>query len=185
MGKYDEKHSSEWVGPFLPDVRITEVENKETGEKGKGYGWTRDEANRDAFQTLKSADKDDRDYTPGSSGSGGSGGGGSSCCYITTACLDAMGLPQDSLEMKAIKALTKEHILKSFQGKKDYILYGRKAPAIVQAIDARNDSCEIWKRVYSSLRNITNIVFSGNYQKGHQQYKDLVLGLENEFVKPC
>ncbi len=115
------------------------------------------------------------------SGSGGSSDSGA-CCYITTACLDAMDLPIDSLEMKAMKTLTKEHILKSFSGKRDYILYGRKAPNVVQAIRARSDSHEIWERVYETLREITSTVFSRDYGKAHQQYRDLVLGLESKYA---
>jgi len=107
----------------------------------------------------------------------------SGCCYITSACLDSMGLPRTSLEMKAMKLLTKDYILKSFQGKKDYILYGRKAPGIVEAIKARPDSRRIWEEVYGTLKEITSTIISGDYQKGHSQYKGLVLGLEAKFAK--
>jgi hypothetical protein len=106
-----------------------------------------------------------------------------SCCYITSACLDAMHLPRDSLEMKAMKLLTREHILKTFAGKRDYVAYGRKAPAIVSAIRSREDSQRIWERVYETLRNITATITSGDYQQGHAQYKDLVLRLESEFAR--
>lgn len=115
-------------------------------------------------------------HSKGSHSNHSKGGGGG--CYITTACLDALSLPKDSLEMIAMKVLTKEHILKSFQGKKDYITYGRKAPVIVQAIESRDDSQDIWKRVYGALKNITSAVLSSDYERAHQQYKDLVLGLE-------
>ena len=115
-----------------------------------------------------------------SSGSSSSDSG--ACCYITTACLDAMGLPIDSLEMRAMKTLTKEHILKSFSGKRDYILYGRKAPKVVEAIKTRSDSNEIWKVVYETLREITSTVLSMDYGKAHQQYRELVLGLESKYA---
>jgi len=106
-----------------------------------------------------------------------------SCCYITSACLDSMKLPRTSLEMKAMKVLTKDHILKSFSGKRDYIAYGRKAPAIVGAINSRPDSQKIWAQVYNSLKQVAVRVFAGEYVEGHGQYKALVLALENRFVK--
>ncbi len=121
-----------------------------------------------------------RKYSKGSHSKHSKGGGGG--CYITTACLDAIGLPRDSLEMKAMEVLTKEHILKSFQGKKDYVIYGRKAPLIVQAIKSRDDSQDVWKRVYGTLRNITSAVLSSDNERAHKQYKDLVLGLEKEYL---
>ena len=97
-----------------------------------------------------------------------------SCCFITTACLRALGKPQDSLEFRAMKVLTKEHILKSMQGKRDYVRYGRQAPKIVQAIEARPDANEIWRGVYKTLGEVADFVLSGRREEGYQSYKQLV-----------
>lgn len=105
----------------------------------------------------------------------------SSGCHITTACLEAMGLPM-GLEMRTMKELTREHILKTFSGKREFVLYGRKAPAIVQAIEARSDAHNVWERVYDRLKVVTSSVLSKDYETAHGQYRDLVLGLEREFV---
>lgn len=111
----------------------------------------------------------------------GSSSSGRSCCYLTTACLDAMGIPQEeSQELEAIKLVTKEHIMKSRQGKRDYILYRRKAPRIVSGIEARSDSKEIWGRVYERLRDITRTISDGDLERGYQSYKSLVIGLEGQ-----
>lgn len=105
-----------------------------------------------------------------------------SCCYITSACLDDLAIPRTSPEMRAMKTLTKNHILKSFGGIKDYVRYGMIAPPIVESIRAREDSKEIWQRVYACLGDVVQAVSSGNYEQGYQKYKDLVLGLESKFV---
>jgi hypothetical protein len=174
-----EIHSSETALPFGigPTIRTTKIINTKTGEVvAEGAGDDRKEANRNA-----------RSRIPSSSGSGGSSRGCSSDsnggCYITTACLDAMDLPRNSLEMQAMKILTKEHILKSFSGKVDYVRYGKKAPGIVQAIESREDAPVIWKGVYERLKEVTTNVLSGAYARAHEQYKDLVLGLEKQFAK--
>ena len=112
---------------------------------------------------------------------GGGPPGGSYKCHLTTACLKALNLPEDSLEFKAMKILTKEHILKSRQGKRDYILYNRNSPRIVNEIETRNDSQEIWRKVYEKLRNVARLVFNGNYEKGYQSYKSLVNELNEHF----
>ncbi len=93
-----------------------------------------------------------------------------------------MGLPIGSLEMRAMKALTKEHILRTFGGRRDFVLYGRKAPAIVQAIESRSDANDIWRNVYDRLKEITSTILTRDYGVAHGQYRDLVLGLEKEFV---
>ena len=129
------------------------------------------------------ADQKEYGYKPADDcGSGESSS--DSCCYITSACLDDLGLPRSSLEMKAMKLLTKDHILKSFRGKRDYITYGRRAPIIVQKIRSRTDAQETWTRVYETLKQITATILSGRYKEGHQQYKSLVLELEDKFAKP-
>ena len=107
----------------------------------------------------------------------GGGGGG---CYLTTACLRALGKPQDSLEFRAMKVLTKEHILKSMQGKRDYVRYGRQAPNIVKAIEARPDASEIWGRVYEKLGEVADLVFSDRREEGYQSYKTLVSELSSK-----
>lgn len=158
------------------------------GPKGSGYGAGNNqaEADKSSYEHYQRADPNDSNFVSSSSGGGSSGGdsggGGGSCCYVTTACLDALGLSRDSLELRAMKTLTNNHILQSFSGKRDYVLYQRKGPAIVQAIESREDSQGIWKRVYESLRDVTTSVLSGNYERGHQSYKELILGLEKQFV---
>ena len=106
-----------------------------------------------------------------------------SCCYITSACLDDLGLPRTSREMTAMKTLTRNHVLKSFRGKRDYITYGRIAPKVVQAIRSRADCRRVWENVYGTLGEVANLVGLGKYEEGHQQYKSLVLGLEAQFLK--
>lgn len=104
-----------------------------------------------------------------------------SCCYITTACLKSLGMPEDCLEFKAMKILTKEHILKSRQGKRDYVSYGRKSPAIVKRIEARTDAREIWTGVYEKLKDVAKLVFDKNYEGGYQSYRSLVIDLNERF----
>jgi hypothetical protein len=55
MGKYEVTHSSESSLPLgIGDIIYTTTsENKETGEKVTGYGWTRDEANRNEQEKRK------------------------------------------------------------------------------------------------------------------------------------
>lgn len=106
----------------------------------------------------------------------------SSCCHITTACLDAIGKPRNSLEMMAMGELAREYTLKSFKGKRDYVLYRRNAPALVKAISERSDAREIWGRVYEKLRRVTSTVLSKDYAKAQEQYRELVVGLESKYA---
>lgn len=125
--------------------------------------------------------RDHRDSDSSSDDSSSSSSSDDSCCYITTACLRSLGMPEDSLEFKAMKILTREHILKSRQGKRDYISYGRKLPMIVKKIEARIDAKEIWENVYERLKDITKLVSDRNYEEGYQSYRGLVTELSEKF----
>lgn len=104
-------------------------------------------------------------------------------CYITTACLEARGIPvKDSLEYRTIKDLTKNHILASFSGKRDYVKYNKIGPGIVEAVNARSDSQEIWGGVYSDLQNVSGLVLQGMYEAGHQAYKRMVGSLQEKVL---
>ena len=89
----------------------------------------------------------------------------------------------DGLEMKAMKTLTKNHILTTFSGKRDYVEYQRRGPVIASAIQSREDSDSIWRDVYENLKKVTAKVLSGDYTGGHESYKGLMLSLENQFVR--
>lgn len=170
------------------DLNIFGVYTSKTdGSKGTAYGAGNDqhEANRNSQENYRTGTNMDTSSSGSSGGSGDSGGGCSSGggCYVTTACLEALGLPKDSLELKAMKTLTKEHILKSFKGKRDYVAYQRRGPAIAQAIDAREDSQNVWKRIYERLQDVSASVVENNYEGAHNLYKDLMLSLEKQFVR--
>lgn len=148
---------SEDISRQLSPIEKTEKEKIEA----KGYEWGRD--HRDSDDSSGSSSSDD------------------SCCYITTACLKSLRMPEDSLEFKAMKTLTKEYILKSRQGKRDYVSYGRKSPAIVKRIEARTDAREIWTGVYEKLKGVAKLVLNKNYEGGYQSYRSLVIDLNERF----
>lgn len=107
----------------------------------------------------------------------------SDCCYITSACLDDLGIPRTTREMTAMKTLTRDHVLRTFSGKRDYIKYERIAPGVVRAIRGSRDVRRVWTGVHETLRGVADLVDSGKYEEGHQMYKTLVLGLEAQFVR--
>lgn len=178
---------------------VTEEEDKNNKEYASEYASGRSgnelkdflvQGGRDkdsiAYKAYRDGEQDRHEYGWKSSddcGSGESDSSSSSCCYITSACLDDLGLPRSSPEMKVVKLLTKDFILKSFSGKRDYIMYGRIAPVIVQKIRANNNYLDTWKNVYAQLREIIPTVEQGRYEEGYNQYKSLVLGLEAQFGK--
>jgi hypothetical protein len=74
--------------------------------------------------------------------------GGGSCCYITTAVCNALGLGDDCDELMALRGFRDEVLLQTEQGKQDVAQYYAIAPAIVAAIDQCPDARAIYDDLY-------------------------------------
>jgi hypothetical protein len=182
---------------------VTETEDKNNKEYATNYARGRSgDIVRDAFnswedhdsieyQAYKAGERDRSKFGFKSQDDCGSGESSEpvvsdpsdSCCFITSACLDDLHLPRTDLGMVAMKTLVRNHILKTHQGKRDYVTYGKIAPGIVRRIRARKDSLAVWNNVYSVLQGIVPSVQRGDYQEGYEKYKSLVLGLEAELAR--
>ena len=167
---YDRARAGDGITDFVnspgPGILDSIFDLKQTeSEKifDKGYEKGRDD--RLEYGRREDSDSDDSSSEESSK----------SCCYIVTACLNNLGLSlEESQELKAMKLVTREYALTSARGKRDYIIYQRNAPGIVGRIESRDDSKEVWGRVYDRLKDISQIVFSGNLERGYKDYKSLV-----------
>lgn len=144
---------------------------------GRGFGGRSGEIYDKGY---KKGAEDQSNYGSRSSSDSSSGSSGS-CCYLVSACLDNLGIPQEtSSELTAIESVTRNHILPSLRGKRDYILYRRIAPALVKKIGLRNDTRQVWKGIYKRLQNIAQTISAGKLEQGYQDYRLLVLELKNQ-----
>ena len=178
---------------------VTEQEDANNKEYAEGYGSGRSSdivqrtisespfgLDRDSiyYKGYEAGVKDQHDHGYQSADDCGTGETPSdSCCYIVSACLDDLKLPRACLEMSAMKRLTKDHILKSFGGRRDYVRYGKIGPRIVSSIRASSNPQVIWRRIYDSLGQLVPTVEQGNLQEGYDRYKSLVISLEAQFAK--
>ena len=83
-------------------------------------------------------------YFTWSDGGGGCGGG----CYITTACVEVMGLEDDCHELRALRKFRDKHMLATIENCMKVADYYIHAPAIVSILDAREDKELFYKDVY-------------------------------------
>lgn len=72
-------------------------------------------------------------------------------CFITTACVQAQGLPDDCVELETLRAFRDGHVLRLDGGEALVADYYAHAPAIVAAIDRRPDADAIYAGLYERL----------------------------------
>ena len=81
-------------------------------------------------------------------GDSGSSSGG---CYLTSACVEAMGLADNCLELTTLRSFRDGWLAKQDGGKALIDEYYRIAPKIVDAIHAEPNSDEILRKLYGEM----------------------------------
>ena len=82
-------------------------------------------------------------------------------CFLTTACCQHKGLPDDCHELQTLRRFRDEKLMSSSGGKEMIRRYYRDAPGIVEKLNARWDSGEIYEKVYEEITKIVHMVEAG------------------------
>lgn len=113
-------------------------------------------------------------------GDSGSSGG----CFLTSACTEAKGLPDDCDELTTLRFFRDSYLKNRAGGVDDIKEYYEKAPAIVAAIRSHDDTYAIFGKIYEDLVfPCVEMIKNGQYEDTYKYYKGFVLNLEREFVK--
>ncbi|MBE5838446.1 CFI-box-CTERM domain-containing protein [Butyrivibrio sp.] len=86
---------------------------------------------------------------------------GSSGCFLTTACCEYKGLPDDCHELETMRKLRDQYILKQPYGNEIVQGYYEEAPFIVEKIKNSEDSAIILESIYKSVLKIVELVEMG------------------------
>lgn len=104
-------------------------------------------------------------------------------CYITTACVKAMNLPDDCLELKALRGLRDNYVLKLTEGKSLWRDYKATAPGIIMAIESRREPKKIYEMIFTNyIQPIAQLALDGKNKDALLQYKEMTDWLKKEFL---
>ncbi len=73
---------------------------------------------------------------------------GGSNCFLTTATVGCIGLPDDCFELRTLRNFRDRHLSTTSEGARLVAEYYRIAPRIVDAVNARPEAAAIWRRTY-------------------------------------
>ena len=103
-------------------------------------------------------------------------------CFLTSACVETMGLPDDCHELTVLRAFRDGYMSAIPGGADDIKEYYRCAPAIVAAIKACPDSREVFGRIYSELvRPCVELIEAGKNSEAYAEYKDYTKALQGKY----
>jgi len=104
-------------------------------------------------------------------------------CYLTTACTEIQGLPDNCEELTTLRTFREGYIKSLPQGKADICLYYHTAPTIVANIRKLPNSIEIFNRIYTELvLPCVELIHAGKNEEAYIKYRDYVNLLQNQFI---
>ncbi len=104
-------------------------------------------------------------------------------CFLTTACTNAKGLPDDCRELTVLRAFRDGYLSDQDYGKDEISEYYRIAPAIVDAINSREFPCRIWEELYVNLVTpCVRFIEEDKNEEAHELYRTWVKNLSAEYL---
>lgn len=107
----------------------------------------------------------------------------SSGCFLTSACVEAEGLPDNCHELSVLRRFREEYLRKIPGGPDEIAEYYFVAPQIVEAIKLRKDALDIFKSIYTEvIKPCVEMIERGENDKAHKLYRASVEQLQLSFL---
>lgn len=121
----------------------------------------------------------DYDYCPIYKDQPTSGG-----CYLTSACVEAMGLPDDCLELTTLRDFRDNWLAHQPGGKEEIKRYYEVAPAIVAAIHTKENAKEIFNEIYNKLvLPCVALIQEGKKEEAWKLYRDQTERIKEKYAR--
>lgn len=91
-------------------------------------------------------------------------------CFLTTACCQHKGLPDDCHELQTMRRFRDEKLMTTDFGKEMIRRYYRDAPGIVEKLNIRPDRDAVYARVYGQICRIVELVEAGKDEQATIAY---------------
>ncbi|MCP3099950.1 hypothetical protein LZ198_13830 [Myxococcus sp. K15C18031901] len=103
-------------------------------------------------------------------------------CFLTTACVEAQGLPDDCEELQVLRAFRDGFLRGSAGGPELIDAYYALAPRIVEQVQARADARVIWEGVHAIIRVAVEQVRTQAHEAALRTYRTLVEELSARYL---
>lgn len=103
-------------------------------------------------------------------------------CFITTACVRAMGLPDDCMELTMLRAYRDNYLARKYSGQELINLYYELSPRIVEAIDRQSDREGIYARLYQVISNCTRCIRRKEDEDAFRLYVTMLMVLKDLYT---
>lgn len=105
-----------------------------------------------------------------------------SWCYITTACVQYKGLPDDCEELTVLRGFRDSYLIERPDGKNLIKLYYDYAPLILTQIKKRRGEEEILAELYGIIRKCVDAILKGDNDFAYRIYCRMMWDLKERFI---
>ena len=107
----------------------------------------------------------------------------SSGCFLTSACTEARGLPDDCEELTTLRKFRDGYMKTLPQGQTDICEYYRIAPAIVAKIHSMHNARSIFDQIYTELvLPCVKLIQSNKNEEAYTKYCNYVRSLQEQYM---
>lgn len=104
-------------------------------------------------------------------------------CFLTSACVEAKGLPDDCHELTVLRSFRDGYLSALQAGREEISEYYFIAPQIVAAIKSRANALAIFNSVYEELvRPCAEMIERGENENAHKLYRDFIRQLQTLYL---
>ena len=108
---------------------------------------------------------------------------GSTGCYLTTACVDYFGKPDDCYELETLRSFRDGFMQTSTEMKEAAKKYYVIAPKIVAKINSVPNKASVYQKMYTDLvQKCINLINKGKNKEAYETYKDYSEALEEKYL---
>lgn len=104
------------------------------------------------------------------------------CCFLTTACVEYKGLPDDCEELTVLRHFRDSYLLALPTGPAMVAEYYRIAPSIVRRIWEEEECAAIWEAMFQTVQQCVQLIRAGQNAVAMQQYIAKVLLLKQAYL---
>lgn len=107
----------------------------------------------------------------------------SSGCFLTSACVEAKGLPDDCSELSVLRHFRDSYLAGIEEGKAEICEYYHVAPTIVSNIRKLPDSLKIFEKIYEELvLPCVKMINEGRNEDAHTLYRAYTFLLKEQYI---
>ena len=104
----------------------------------------------------------------------------SGSCFLTTACCEYKGLPDDCDELETLRKFRDGYLKQQEYGPELISMYYEDAPGIIEMIQRKPDSDQVWQSIFDKITVIVKQIKQGNNEEAVINYMTMVYKLRRQ-----